>query len=142
MTKFLAVAMSAAVLAAGSAHAQTKIQIGCNACMGLTPPGPVNVTVVAQPTLIEVYAGGVLTQEQSTSVAASGGNLFLHSSLNIDNMAHLGGFTCGLLFAAPMVPRLGAPRRLFQLRLRLAVVIVVGVLVLFGFYLSQLPPRG
>jgi NitT/TauT family transport system substrate-binding protein len=31
MTKFLAVAMSAAVLAAGSAHAQTKIQIGCTA---------------------------------------------------------------------------------------------------------------
>src|ERR1700685_2554606 len=31
MTKFLAVAMSAAVLASGGAHAQTKIQIGCTA---------------------------------------------------------------------------------------------------------------
>jgi rhomboid protease GluP len=61
-----------------------------------------------------------------------------HSGLNIDNMAHLGGFTCGLLFAAPMVPRLGSPRRLFESRLRIATVMVVGLLVLFGFYLAQL----
>lgn len=60
------------------------------------------------------------------------------TGINIDNMAHFGGFTCGLLFAAPMVPRLGAPRKLFQLRLRLAVAIVVTGLVLFGFFLSKL----
>jgi rhomboid protease GluP len=66
----------------------------------------------------------------------SGVNLFLHSGLNIDNMAHLGGFTCGLLFAAPMVPRLGSPRRSFNLRLRVAVGMVVGVLVLFGVFLT------
>jgi rhomboid protease GluP len=70
-------------------------------------------------------------------LSISGGNLFLHSGLNIDNMAHLGGFSCGLLFAAPMVPRLGSPRSMFQTRLRLAVGIVVGVLVLFGFYLTK-----
>jgi len=68
-----------------------------------------------------------------------GGNLVVHSGLNIDNMAHLGGFTCGLLFAAPLVPRIGSPRRLFVTRLRTAVGIVVGLLVLFGFYLEQLP---
>jgi len=67
------------------------------------------------------------------------GTAVAHSGLNIDNMAHLGGCTCGLLFAAPMVPRLGSPRRLFQLRLRIAVGMVVGLLVLFGFYLAQLP---
>jgi rhomboid protease GluP len=55
--------------------------------------------------------------------------------VHIDNMAHLGGFVCGLLFAAPLVPRLGSPRRLFDVRLRLSVGIVVCVLVLFGFYL-------
>ena len=27
------------------------------------------------------------------------GNQFVHSGLNIDNMAHMGGFSCGLLFA-------------------------------------------
>jgi rhomboid protease GluP len=73
-------------------------------------------------------------------LSISGGNLFLHSSLNIDNMAHLGGFACGLLFAAPMVPRLGSPRNVFNTRLRLAVGMVVGVLVLFAFYIDNVPP--
>ncbi len=68
-----------------------------------------------------------------------GGNLVVHSGLNIDNMAHLGGFSCGLLFAMPMVPRPGSSRSDFQFRLRLAVGMIVGLLVLFGFYLAQLP---
>jgi rhomboid protease GluP len=67
------------------------------------------------------------------------GTHYIGSGLNIDNYAHMGGFGCGLLFAAPMVPRLGSPRTVFQTRLRLAVGLVVGVLVLFGFYLAQLP---
>jgi rhomboid protease GluP len=73
-------------------------------------------------------------------LSISGGNFFVHSSLNIDNMAHLGGFTSGLLFAAPMVPRLGSPRNVFNTRLRLAVGMVVGVLVLFAFYIDNVPP--
>jgi rhomboid protease GluP len=62
-----------------------------------------------------------------------------HTGVSIDNMAHLGGFSCGLLFAAPMLPRLGSSRTLFLFRRRAAVVIVVGILVLFSFYLAQLP---
>src|SRR6202453_5059028 len=46
-------------------------------------------------------------------LSISGGNMFLHSGLNIDNMAHVGGFACGLLFAMPMVPRLGSTCRPF-----------------------------
>jgi rhomboid protease GluP len=61
--------------------------------------------------------------------------------LNIDNYAHMGGCACGLLFAAPMVPRLGSPRPAFNLRLRIAVGMIVGILVLFGFFLVQLPPQ-
>jgi rhomboid protease GluP len=61
------------------------------------------------------------------------------SFVHIDNMAHLGGCACGFLFAAPMVPRIGSPRALFETRLRIAVAIVVGVLVLFSFYQAQLP---
>ena len=57
----------------------------------------------------------------------------------VDNMAHLGGFSSGLLFAAPMWPRIGTPRRAFNMRLRIAVSMVTGVLVLFAFYLAQLP---
>jgi rhomboid protease GluP len=63
----------------------------------------------------------------------------MHSGLNIDMSAHIGGLACGLLFAAPMVPRLGAPKPVFKRRLQLAIGITVGVLVLFGFYLSKLP---
>jgi rhomboid protease GluP len=65
------------------------------------------------------------------------GTRVLGYGLSIDNMAHLGGFICGLLFAAPMVPRLGSPRKVFQTRLRVAVGLVVGVLVLFGVFLTR-----
>jgi rhomboid protease GluP len=61
--------------------------------------------------------------------------------LSIDNYAHIGGCACGLLFAWPMVPRLGSPRPAFNLRLRIAVGMIVGILVLFGFFLVQLPPQ-
>ena len=63
----------------------------------------------------------------------------IHSGLNVDLSAHIGGLACGLLFAAPMVPRLGAQKPVFQGRLRLAIGITIGVLVLFGFFLSKLP---
>jgi len=61
------------------------------------------------------------------------------AGLSIDNMAHLGGFLCGVLFALPMVPRVGSPRSLFKSRLRWAILGTVSVLVLFGFFLAQLP---
>jgi rhomboid protease GluP len=63
----------------------------------------------------------------------------LHAGLQIDYMAHIGGCACGLLFAAPMVPRIGSPRNVFSVRLRVAIGIVLGVLVLFAFFLAQLP---
>jgi len=75
-------------------------------------------------------------------------NLVIGLSLNfgskftgvaIDNPAHIGGCMCGLLFAVPMVPRIGSPRSEFQTRMRLAVAMVVVLLVMFGFYLAQLP---
>jgi rhomboid protease GluP len=76
-------------------------------------------------------------------------NLFIGLSVNfgsgltgveIDNSAHIGGFLCGLLFATPMVPRIGSPRGEFQMRLRITVAMVVLLLVLFGFYVAHLLP--
>jgi len=60
------------------------------------------------------------------------------TGIHIDNMAHLGGVSCGLLFAVPMVPRIGSARDQFQFRLRIAIGMMVGLLVLFGFFLTNL----
>jgi rhomboid protease GluP len=61
----------------------------------------------------------------------------------VDNSAHIGGFLTGLLFAAPLVPRIGSPRSVFQTRLRVAISLTIGLLVLFGFYVAHLvPPQG
>ena len=60
------------------------------------------------------------------------------TGIEVDNRAHIGGFLCGLLFALPMVPRIGSPRGEFQVRLRLAVAMVVLILVLFAFYISRI----
>jgi len=69
--------------------------------------------------------------------------VFRSSGLNIDNMAHLGGFTSGLLFAMPMVPRVGSAQGEFQARLRLATIGMCILLVLFGFYVAHIsPPQG
>jgi len=68
----------------------------------------------------------------------SAGTRYLGSGLQIDNMAHLGGFTCGLLFAVPMVPRIGSPRDLFIFHRRVATAMVVGILVLFGVFIAKL----
>lgn len=62
------------------------------------------------------------------------------TGVEIDNSAHIGGFLCGLLFAAPMVPRIGSPRNDFRMKLRLTVALVVLLLVLFGFFVAHLAP--
>jgi rhomboid protease GluP len=62
------------------------------------------------------------------------------TGVEIDNSAHIGGFLCGLLFAVPLVPRIGSPRTMFQTRMRLAVAAIVILLVLFGFYIAHIPP--
>ena len=59
------------------------------------------------------------------------------TGVEVDNSAHVGGLLCGLLFAAPMVPRIGSPRSEFRLKLRLTVAGMVFLLVLFGFFMSR-----
>ncbi len=62
------------------------------------------------------------------------------TGVEVDNSAHIGGCLCGLLFAAPLVPRIGSPRSEFQMRMRVAIAMMVFILVLFGFYISRLSP--
>jgi len=65
------------------------------------------------------------------------------TGVEVDKSAHVGGLLCGLLFAAPMVPRIGSPRSEFRFRLRLTVALVVLLLVLFGFFVAHIsPPQG
>jgi rhomboid protease GluP len=61
----------------------------------------------------------------------------LHAGLHVDNMAHLGGCACGLLFAAPLVPRIGSSKDEFIFRRRIAVLMVTTVLVLFGTFIVR-----
>ena len=64
------------------------------------------------------------------------GTWLANTSLQIDNMAHLGGFLSGLAFGVPLVPRIGAPRQLFERR-RLLATLGMSLLLLmlaFGVY--------
>ena len=61
--------------------------------------------------------------------------------VSIDNSAHIGGFACGMIFAMPLVPRIGALRQQFLFRRKVAIGLIVFLLVLFGFFLAQLHPE-
>ena len=60
-----------------------------------------------------------------------------HSALQIDNMAHLGGFLSGLALGVPLVPRIGAPKTTFIRRRWLAVGGMAFVLTLVAFGLRS-----
>jgi rhomboid protease GluP len=61
------------------------------------------------------------------------GTWIARTSLQIDNMAHLGGFLSGLAFALPLVPRIGARREVFLRRRWFAVLGMSFLLLLLAF---------
>jgi rhomboid protease GluP len=66
-----------------------------------------------------------------------GTSMFLRTSIQIDNMAHLGGFACGLIMGGPLVPRIGAAKNEFSFR-SWATYGVMGVLLLaFAYGLAR-----
>lgn len=79
-------------------------------------------------------------------IFGAGGDL-MHFFIQIDNMAHLGGFLCGILMGIPMVPLIGAPREMFLNRRRTAIILMSFVLMLmtygvYSFYLGHTPNLG
>ncbi len=61
------------------------------------------------------------------------GTWIARTSIQIDNMAHLGGFLSGLAFAVPLVPRIGARREIFLRRRWIAVLGMSFLLLLLAF---------
>jgi rhomboid protease GluP len=66
-----------------------------------------------------------------------GTTMFLRTSIQIDNMAHLGGFLCGLALGAPLVPRIGSARSEFGVRSWAAYGGMTVLLLAFGYGLAR-----
>jgi rhomboid protease GluP len=66
-----------------------------------------------------------------------GTTMFFPTSIRIDNMAHLGGFLCGLALGAPLVPRIGAAKSEFVLRSWAAYGIMTVLLLAFAYGVAR-----
>jgi len=62
----------------------------------------------------------------------------LPTGIQIDNMAHIGGFLSGLALGVPLVPRMTAGRERYLLRQKITFAAACFVLALFGYWIANL----
>jgi rhomboid protease GluP len=65
------------------------------------------------------------------------GTSVFNSPIKTDNMAHLGGFVCGLLLGVPLIPRIGAPRPRFLRRQWITFLGATLLLLLFAYGIAS-----
>ena len=63
---------------------------------------------------------------------------FINFGIRIDNMAHIGGFLCGLALGIPLVPRMTSGRERYLRRQKLTFAAACLVLALFGYFIARL----
>ena len=61
-----------------------------------------------------------------------------HIGVRIDNMAHMGGFLCGLAIAVPLVPRMTSGRQRYLGRQKIVFLAAALILSLFGYWIANL----
>jgi len=71
------------------------------------------------------------------NLAIGASTLLYAGGIKIDNMAHLGGFLSGLAMGVPLAPILGTGRAPYFHRQRVVFSVVTGLLILFGYGISQ-----
>jgi rhomboid protease GluP len=62
---------------------------------------------------------------------------FVNIGVQIDNLAHIGGFVSGLALGAPLVPRMTAGRERYLRRQKLTFVAACFVLAVFGYWIAN-----
>ena len=63
--------------------------------------------------------------------------LAFHTSIRIDNMAHVGGFLSGLAIGVPLMPKMTLGRQKYLSRQKITFAISAGLLALFGYAIAR-----
>lgn len=81
---------------------------------------------------------GSVIQFAILNLAIGVATMFFDTGIHIDNMAHVGGFLCGLAMGVPLLPRMTAGREKYLTRQVVTFLGTALVLSLFGYWIANL----